>query len=69
MRYRKSDFITENLHLRQVPKTKQETYNKLACLQELTQTRNTINLHKSSKRYTRLLRMYWAFTKTERMKI
>lgn len=72
MKYYKSDFLTENLHLRTAPKTAQEVYNKLACLCELEQQRdpnaNRLYVAPLSKRRERLVNMFWAFTHAEQNK-
>lgn len=73
MNYHGSDFLAENLHLRQTPTNKREAQNKLTCLQELAEKHDPryhdrINLQKPSKRQKRLLRVYWAYYMMEKRK-
>lgn len=71
MKYIKSDFLHENLHLRQLPTNSVETKNKLTCLLENAQKRNpnyardSVINKKPSKRNKRLVKIYWAFIRKE----
>ena len=68
----KTDFQSEYLHLRNTPTNSSEAYNKLACLSELDKRRNpnhkpySYGVFHRSKRYARLVRMYWAFLHREK---
>lgn len=69
MKYHNSDFLRENLRLRQTPTNSTEAYNKLVCLCELETRRdpraNRFYVLPLSKRRERLSRMFWAFRKME----
>lgn len=60
-----TDFMAENLHLRQTPQNAAEAYNKLVCLRELEtkRSRNPFIVSTPSKRRNRLFKIYWAFSK------
>lgn len=70
--YIKSDFLGENLRLRGMPMNSIEALNKLNCLAENNARRNPhyrpfeYSCIKRSKRYDRVLKMYWAFYKKEK---
>ena len=69
--YIESDFLGENLRLRRTPENTIECANKLACLAENNYRRNPhykpfeYCAIKRSKRYNRIIKMFWAFYKTE----
>lgn len=69
MKYQNSCFSVEAVHIKRTPQTANETYNKLCCLIELEQMfgpRAKRMIHPPlSKRRNRLVKMYWAFRKTE----
>ena len=70
--YIKSDFLGENLRLRETPHNSTEAFNKLNCLAENNARRNPYyrpfeySCIKRSKRYNRVLKMYWAFYRMEK---
>lgn len=70
--YIKSDFLGENLRLREIPENSIEAFNKLNCLAENNKRRNPYyrpfeySCIKRSKRYNRVLKMYWAFYRMEK---
>ena len=70
--YIKSDFIGENLRLREIPVNSIEAFNKLNCLAENNARRNPhyrpfeYSCIKRSRRYNRILKMYWAYYRTEK---
>lgn len=70
--YIKSDFLGENLRLRETPENSIEAFNKLNCLVENNTRRNPYyrpfeySCIKRSKRYNRVLKMYWAFYRMEK---
>lgn len=72
MKYNKSNFATECVHLRRCPLTAQEAYNKLVCLCELEQrfdtNANRLYVAPLSNRRERLIKMFWAFTHAEQNK-
>ena len=69
MKYKNSDFLSENLRLRRMPQSAEQAYNKIVCLCENEQRRhpNANRLYGAplSKRRERLVKMYWAFQRTE----
>ena len=70
--YIKSDFLHENLTIRRTPKSSVEAFNKLVCLAENNCRRNPhykpfeYSCINRSKRYNRILKMYWAYYKAEK---
>ena len=70
--YVRSDFLGENLRLREMPMSSVEASNKLSCLIENNARRNPhykpfeYSCIKRSKRYNRILKMFWAFHRMER---
>lgn len=73
MKYNKSDFWGEYLRLRHMPTTAKEAYNKIVCLYEADKRWNPNHErdgfigHPDSKRNTRLIKMFWAFRKMEKV--
>ena len=67
-----SDFLRENLFLRATPMNSIEAANKLSCLAENNYRRNPYyrpfeySCIRRSKRYNRILRMFWAFHRAEK---
>ena len=67
-----SDFLAENLTLQRTPASAVEAANKLSCLAENNYRRNPnykpfeYSCIKRSKRYNRILRMFWAFHRVEK---
>lgn len=70
--YIKSDFLGENLTIRRAPRNSVEAFNKLVCLAENNYRRNPYYKPfeyaciKRSKRYNRILKMYWVYYKAEK---
>lgn len=70
MKYINYDFLHENLILRRIPENSAEAYNKLLCLIENRERRAPETMQRflelpPSKRYRRIVRMFWIYKKME----
>lgn len=71
MKYINSDYQGENVLIRRTPQNSKEAYNKLICLVEQAERRdpreNKFISLPLSKRRERILKMYWAFKRMEKL--
>lgn len=58
-----TDFLAENLHLRQIPQNAAEAYNKLVCLRQLERKYHSdqFTVYPASKRRRRIFKIYQAY--------